>query len=257
MLNSIQMKKKFNFFYFVTDEENKKAETKIDIDISSPEVSLEFGDVKEILEELAMAKSCEVTENVQEERKIELRNVQPNQSNPDLKTIVPKEDVSPVKESKSQSLAEEKKETLVFEPKYKLSVTANLSEKNKLEASCAFDKKTRTEKPSKCKNNMKNEQKENLSKNKSSHQKSRISKHDNEIHEARKELDITETGTNTSVPETWTKVKNTKRNKGKDMAQSNKKKPETVKMSKKAVSENNFTKSENNDVTNKIACRSA
>ena len=234
-----------------TDEDNKKTETKKDIDISSQEISLEFGDVKEILEELAMAKSYELTENAQEERKIELKNVQLKQSNPDLKTIVPKEDTSPVKESKSQCLAKEKKETLVSEPKYKLSVTANLSE-NKPEASCALDKKTRTFKPSKCKNSMKIEQKE-----KSSHQKSRISNHDNDIQEARKEIDITETGTNVSVLETWTKVKNTKRNKGKEMDQSNQKKPATVKMIKKADSDKNFTKSENNVLTNKIACRSA
>lgn len=222
-----------------------------------PEVSLEFGDVKEILEELAMARSCEETGNIQEERQSDNKNVPQNQSNPDIKLIVPTEDASPEKESKSQCLAEEKRETFVSEPKYKLSVTANLSEENKLEASCASDKKIRTVKPTKGKNNAKNEQNANSTENKSSHQKCRISKNniDESICEARKEL--TEKGTNSvSIPETWTKVKNTKRNKGKEMPTPHNKKLEPVK-SKKSGSEKDSAKSENKDLTNKIACRLA
>ena len=242
-------------FNFITDEDDKKNETENGLDISSPEVSLEFGDVKEILEELAMAKPCEETVNFHDEGKIDIKDVPQNESNPDLKMIVPIKDASPENESKSKFLTEEKKESSVSEPKYKLSVTAVLSEEKKLEGSCPLDTKTITKKSTKCKNNAKLQQKANTSENKSSYQKCRISI--NEINESicKERKELTETGTDTvKIPEAWTKVKNTKRNKGKEMSTSNSKKLETVK-SKKAGSEKKFTKSENKDLTTKIAYR--
>ena len=212
--------------------------------------------MKEILEEIAMAnalndKICKDTENSQEVTDIELRNVQQIQSKPEKQ--VPTEDVYSEKESKSQSLAEVTEESVAFDPKYKLSLTASLSEEDKLESSCQLERESRTEKSTKCKNNAKNEKKANTKENKSSHLKSKISDINESFIETRKELNLKETKVN--IPETWTKVKNTKRNKGKEMPPSNKKKLETVKKQKKAVSEKSSNKSENNDITNKITCR--
>ncbi len=200
--------------------------------------------MKEILEEIAMAnalndKICKDTENSQEVTDIELRNVQQIQSKPEKQ--VPTEDVYSEKESKSQSLAEVTEESVAFDPKYKLSLTASLSEEDKVEPSCQLEIKQRTEKSTKWKNNAKNEKKANTKENKSSHLKSKISDINEGFIETRKELDLKVTTAN--IPETWTKVKNTKRGKDKEMPPLNKKKLETVKKQKKVVSEKSFNKS--------------
>ena len=209
--------------------------------------------MKEILEEIAMAnalndKICKDTENTQGVTDIELRNFQPIQSKPEEE--VPTEDAySEKKETKSESLAEVKEESVAIDPKYELS----LSEGDKLESSCQLEREPRTEKSTQCKNNAKNEKKANTKENKSSHLRIKISDINESFIETRKELDLKETKVN--IPETWTKVKNTKRNKGKEMPPSNKKKLENVKKQKKALLEKSSNKSENNDITSKITCR--
>ena len=59
-----------------------------------------------------------------------------------------------------------------------------------------------------------------------------------------------------NIPETWTKVKKTKKNKkAKGVSPSSKKKLETLEKQQKANSEKHFTKIENEEVPNKNACR--
>ena len=165
----------------------------ISTDDSQSTISFEFGDVKEILEELAIAKTFhdqifEDTENVQKVMEIELRNNQQGQLKPELEIKVPiEEDVNSEFDSKSQSvlISHENKKIKTFESEnnYKLSVTATLSEKNTNEALCPSDRSPINEKSTKCKNNAKKEQKANAKQIKSSHLKSQMSNYGHAITE--------------------------------------------------------------------------
>ena len=280
-------KGKGNLSRLFTDEDRKP---KKDISTENSPSTIEFGDVKEILEELAIAKTfhhqiSEPTENIQEVTEFELRNNQQSQLKPELEKKVPKEeDFNSELDSRSisQLISQEngKRETFEVENNHKLSVKATLSEESKIEALFSSGKPTRNEKSTKSNNNARTEQKGNAKEVKTSHLKGQMSNHGNAIAEgtlpkltftiflresfflgdlceARNDHDIPETGMKVNIPETWTKVKKTKKNnKAKGVSRSSKKKLGTVEKQQKAGSENHFSKIENEEVPNKNACRS-
>ena len=185
-------KEKGNLSRLFTDED-RKPKKDISTENSQSTISFEFGDVKEILEELAIAKTfhhqiSELTENIQEVTEFELRNNQQSQLKPELEKKVPKEeDINSKLDSMSPSqlISQEngKRETFEVEKNHKLSVKATLSEESKIEASCASDKPTRNDKSTKSKNNARTEQKANAKEVRTSHLKGQTSNHGNAITE--------------------------------------------------------------------------
>lgn len=163
--------------------EDKNLKKDISTDNSQLTISFEFGDVKEILEELAIAKTFhdqifEDRENIQKVTEIELRNNQQSQLKPELEIKIPiEEDVNSEFDSKSLCvlISQEKKTPFESENNYKMSVTATLSEESKIEALCPSDKSLINEKSTKCKNNAKNKLKANAKEVKSSHLRSKMS----------------------------------------------------------------------------------
>ena len=150
-------------FILFTDEDKK-----VKIDHSSP-TSFEFGDVKEILEELAIAKSIH-KKDCEEGPQIELENFQKHQPDvSELEKKVPK-DLNSEKDSESQSLLNSTEEEITKPDESENNNTlAALSDEDKLEALCPLDK---IETSPKCKNNAKKVHKTNSKENRPSHFKS-------------------------------------------------------------------------------------
>lgn len=220
----------------LTDEEDKIKVKKESTENLVPSICFEFGDVKEILEKISRDKTfqtkfCEDATDGQET----IKNSHQNQTTTKLKTkhqadinstkLVPTLCVlTPDERSKfdeTLSLSEKK-------PKITVNVAASLPE----EPSCLLDKtetdllnnhkNIRNAKYKECKSNAKNELKRSKSatENRSSHFKNRTADNVESFGVVKEEE---------GIPETWTKVQNTKKNKSKAIMTSSKKKPEKKK----------------------------